>query len=686
MAKTTKRKAKNPQDVAKRHTKDSPRGEDLDTIGNRYDLDIKDTIPELSNEFCTAYAATDRNSEYKNVYALVGLNSLPFRDRATDVMQKDTVPYLARCHASGPVTLSSTKETHRGFIMTRPAGKNLSDIIAHSGALPESFVTKQVIKPLASMLSELSKHGINHGCINANTVYFDKHITVGECAALPSGFLQPANYESPERNLALKAGKGAGDPSGDYYSLGILALHLILGYLPNEDKSKNELIEEIVSNGAYNSFMPKFEFSIAMQDFFRGTLNENKADRWDLSHIDGWLRGKRYTVVSASKPKDSIRPFDYRGKQYYTRQHIAYAISRDWKLAKQHLSGFKLMRWLESNIKKTDICGQVDRIIPIGDSDNKARPLKDEELARLLSALDPSAPIRYRLVSTHIDGLGTMLAEATRENNGGRIQQLIALIEQNLPTYVDNLTGDDSNSVTSAILWRLQGMRPILKTRSLGFGFERILYQLNPSLPCQQNLLQPHYIYTVADALKTLNVLAAEHAKTTSLADKHIAAFLTNRLEINREVRIVELGKFPDLVSEDRLVMLKILTLAQQKLRNPSLPGLSQWAAEMVLPALGMLHQKSRREALEQKVLKYADKGILEKITFLLFDKNLFKFDRREHGRAKALYRFHLELYNHLQDDSKLALKSKIIGQQIAFAIGLATLAFIAYNSTSAFI
>lgn len=675
-----------PQEMAKRHTVDSPRDYHLDLLGGRYDIDVNRPLPELSNELCKAYVATDRNEEYKNLYAITGVNSLPFRDRATEVMQKGTVPHLLRCHATGAVTLSDTKQTNRGFILQRPRGKKLSEVLDYSGGLPESFIIKQVVRPIAKMLAELEAHGINHGCINPDTIYFDKEIMVEECSAVPSGYLQKMIYEAPERTLALQGGKGAGDTSGDYYALGIMALQLYLGYLPNKELSHMELIEKIYKQGAYNAFIPEVELSDAMQDLLRGTINEDRSERWGRMQMEGWIGGKRYALVTPSTPKDSVRPFEYRGNQLYTRRQIALALNKDWKMAKTQASGFKLMRWLESNIKKTDVCGQVDRVIPIGDDDQPIRALKDEELARLISALDPYGPLRYRLISINVDGFGTALADAFRKNNGGHIQQLIALIENNLLSYADNLIEGISNPVNSTILWRIQGLRPIMKSKGLGFGFERILYHINPSLCCQQQLLLPHYIYTLQDTLEALDNLAAKHAKTTSLVDRHIAAFLTNRMEMNREIRIVELAKFDDLAGDDRLLMLKILTLAQHKMKNKALPGLTQWAVEMVLPALERIHQTSRREKLKQKIIQLADKGILERITFLIFDKEMFSYDRREYSRAQALFRFHREMLVFLNDNGKIRLKARIIGQQIAWFLSVIALGIVMYATTRSFL
>ncbi len=678
--------AKARKDGGKLYTVDTPRGDALDVVGARYDIALDKPLPDLATDIGAAYQAIDRTGEYNNIFCYVGNNGLPFRDRATEMMQKGTVPHLIRCHATAPVTFSTTKQTHRAFILQKPEGKRLSEILEKSGPLPDTFIAKQVISPIVKLISELESNGINHGCINADTVYFDKEITVSENSAVSSGYSQLVTYEAPDRNMAMLASKGAGDTSCDYYALGILALHLTLGYLPNQELTKQELVEKIIKVGAYNAFMPKIELNEPVQDFLRGVLNENRSERWNSTQVNGWLGGKRYTVVTTAAPKESVRPFEFRGQNLFTRQQIAYALCEDWKLSKTLLSPFKLMKWLESNIKKTDICAQVDRIIPIGDDESKSRALKDEELARLIVTLDPNAPMRYRLVSSNVDGFGTAIANAYRTTNSGKLQQLVKMIELNLPSYADGLLRDEQNPVSALMLLRIQSMRPIMKVKTIGFGFERLLYQLNPSLSCQQSLLLPHYVYSLADLMQTLDGLSFKHAKTDSLVDRHIAAFITSRLDYNREIRIVELSKFDDLVDDDRLIMLKILTMAQQKLRNQPFPALTKWAVEMISPTIDKIYSKSKREKIREKILLLESKGILEPISFLICDKEMFANDRKSYGRAKALYRFHLEMLNFNRDQNKTRLKARIRGQEAAWYIGMLALAISVYFNAKVYI
>ena len=658
----------------------------FDLLDERWEIQIKQPLPQFSNELCKAYAVIDQNNEFSNIYALIGYNGLPFRQQVTEIMQDATIQHLVRCHATGPVTLSGSKTTHRAYIFDRPKGKPLSEILQHTKSLPDAFIIKQIIQPLSRVIMELEAQGVNHGNINTSSIYFDKEITLTECASLPSGYLQKTTYEAPDRLLCMPGGKGGGETSCDYYAMGILTLHLYLGFLPKEKLEKAALVEELLKQGAYNAFIPEVEFSDLVQDLLRGTINENRLERWNSGHIRGWITGKRYTVLPPSIPRDSVRPFDYRKQQYYTRSHIAFMMTKDWKMAKAHLSGYSLMRWLESNVKKTDVCAQVDRIIPIGDDETSERPLKDDELARLLTTLDPQAPVRYRTVSLNVDAIGPAFAEAFRSQNQNQIQQLKTVVEQNLLAYADRLLEGLHNPDISTILWRVQALRPILRAKAVGFGNERLLYQLNPSLSCQSNMLSNHYCFNLAETMETLDKLAAKHAKTTDIVDRHIAAFLTSRLDVNREVKVVELSGIGDMANDERLIMLKILAMAQQKMRNKPLHGITNWAVETVLPILNELHQTSKKESMKQKVYQLAEKGILERVAFPLFNREMFEYDKQEYSRAQALYRFHHKMLAFLQDNGKLRLKARIIGQQTAWFIGIITLIAVAYSSTGSLI
>src|SRR5690606_33117998 len=91
------------------------------------------------------------------------------------------------------------------------------------------------------------------------------------------------------------------------------------------------------------------------------------------------------------------------------------------------------------------------------------------------------------------------------------------------------------SSINAAVL-KHDRLRPYLRMSGLGFGIERILYDLNPDMPCLSPLFANTYVYTLQDLLKQLDALAPSRAKDEDPIDVHIAAFITSKVNMQHEL------------------------------------------------------------------------------------------------------------------------------------------------------
>ncbi len=55
---------------------------------------------------------------------------------------------------------------------------------------------------------------------------------------------------------------------------------------------------------------------------------------------------------------------------------------------------------------------------------------------------------------------------------------------------------------------KLERLRSIIRNAGLGFGIERMLYDLNPDMPCQSPLFAQWHVATLPALLKQLDRLA----------------------------------------------------------------------------------------------------------------------------------------------------------------------------------
>jgi hypothetical protein len=663
---------------------DAPR----DVVEGRFRVLLNQPLPELSRNLAHAFVAEDLEKREENLYALVCTHTMPYRMKGVEALRNTNHPAMLKCYAAATTPLSTPAETRMVMIVERPQGQRLSDLIRETGALPDRFIIEKILKPLNDALHSISKFKINHGCINPDTLYFGKELKIAEPISEPSGFSQDFHYDPPERLLATPSGKGSGHIAADTYAIGVLTLFLSTGgMLPIQQLSEEKFKEVILRSGSYHAFTHNIDPSEAMADLLRGCLNDNPRDRWTPEQLGAWLGGKRFNLILPSVPRDCTRPFQFNEADYFNYRALGHAIFSNNQIAKTHLSAIKLVKWMDLNTNKEEAADRMARVLRADtDSVEEEPPLTDDEIMRAIAILDPFGPMRYRNVSVNIDGLGKALANAFREKDTVTRQHIVTIMESGLPAFISELFDRSSNSLASNILWKLQNLRPILQLKGLGFGVERLLYSLNPSLTCQSPLLITHHPVTIADALNTLDKLAKTHANRHSLIDTHLASFLANKLDITKEIRVLELAGHQDLFLDQRLIILKLLAMAQQKTGNPPLKGLAVWMSQMISPIVDKLHQKSSRELLRKELAKATKTGILENIAFVLFNEKIFNEDRQGYQRATILYKFHNDAASKFKDTTKMRQKAMQRGRDMSVTIGYIVLAFGIYNALNPFI
>lgn len=645
-----------------------------DLVAGRYRVLLNQPLPEFSKALATAYAVEDVEKQHTDAYALVCVNTMPYRMKGIEVLSGATPPALPRCYAAAPTPLSNPAETRMVLVMEKPTGKKLSELVAENGPFFDKIILEKILKPLCDALIFLERYEINHGCINPDTLYFGTELKIGEPISEPSGYSQNMFFEPPERLMADRSGKGSGNTSTDAYAMAVLAIYLSQGKNPIATLNQVQLEERIAKMGAYHAFCHNIDTSAAMQDLLRGALNNNINERWGCEQVNAWLGGKRFNLILPSLPQDISRNFEFNGEEFQNYRALAQAIYRNWETAKTQLHSGKLVKWMELNASKEEAADMMARVLGEAHDDEESRRLSDEDIMKTISILDPFGPMRFKDIAVNIDGLGKALAESFREKNTLKRQNLVNTMTLGLPAFLSGLIETD-NAIVNNTLWRLQNLRYVLQLKGLGFGVERILYSLNPSLPCQSAITLPYHPVTIADTLNVLDRLAKQSMKKVSLIDTHLAAFLTGKLEISKELRVLELAGHPDLFSDQRLVTLKLLALAQQKIGNTPLKGLAAWCAEMVLPIANKLHNKKAREAVIKEIKKAAASGIIERIAFILFKESLFSQDLWGYQRACNLHKYYKESIAGHEDRTKLKKLAMLNGRSISVMVGYLVLA-----------
>lgn len=659
-----------------------PGGEKKDELKKQFVLMGSQPLPEFDHTYAKAYKARDLNNPDHDVYALVLNNDAPFRQLAVDDLSGVNQEYMVSLYDAGTVPCSHLGESRQVFFLERPQGTRLSELMKTQPRMHEHRLIDHVMQPVAKALMALREHKTSHGNICPSNFFIGDTPKLGECYSTPCGALTPHYYEPPERMAADPLGRGDANEKSDIYALGILAFELVYGLDKIKALPRQEYLRRSVELGVYNLITGNRDLSDNLQDFLRGVLTDDPSERWGLDEVNQWLAGKRFNMIAPSAPKEASRAMVFAGQQYLSRRLLATDFHISWREAVKDVRSLRLDRWCETSLHKPDMGEAVERALRIAGEASNERQVWDM-MTRIISVLDPSGPMRCMSVAVRPDGIGPAMAQALHTNDQSALNQLLNMIDTDVSAFWSELDDFNKKSPEQAqVLWRLGRVRPFLKNVAFGFGVERLLYDLNPSLACQSDLLRQFHVTTAAEALQTLDALSRKLAPDTSFADRHLAAFMASRMDLGKEMRLRELNSLPALATNPELVVLRILARAQQKEKIP-LVGLTTWAAMRVEKMLDEIHNRVSRKQLKLRLKKIAASGSLNDLMNMIVNRDMAMMDHNGFAYAIALHQLNHSKIERFRNPRLIDYYAKDLGGKMASNISYAILAVTGYITLS---
>ncbi len=638
-----------------------------DMLSGRYRIMTNQPLPQFNSSFAAAYNVTDTQNAGAALYALVYDSRVPIRQKNMDVLKEYHNPHMVSLLDHGVADIGIVSEARHVVILEKPSGKTIAQLLAEGRKpLPESMLIGNVLRPLIDILRVFQRSGISHNRINLDNVFWDNdRILLGECVSEPSGYSQDHIFEPIERIQVSPFAKSDYSISSDCYALAVLTLHLALGFRPVASMDKDDLITSLATKGSYNTFVIQWDFSETMQDFFRGLLNDIRRERWDPESIYNWLSGRRFNLITPSLPNEASRGFDFMKTIYYNRKALANAMFQRWQDAYALLADSKVGRWVETSVHKAELGEMIIRIAASSSSDNVRYERQNSELlARTIILLDPIGPLRFKHIAVMIDAMGHMITQAFLSGAQEDMQVLVQMLEGDLPMFWAEHNAGSADYTN--VIWKLQRVRNYIRIPTPGFGFERGIYELHPTLPCQSRLVKRYNVTTLNELLAVLDMIAPAQAAQETFMDKHIAGFIAAKIDLAKEITINELDVLPKLSSHPGLVGLKLLLRAQGKIEKFYFPGLSCWVAMKLLSLLGYIHRRDARKTLQKELIDAAGTGMLKNIGGLLFNPEVFVNDYNAFNNAMAMYKQRKRQIAELKNSTMIMRHSRVAGRGMA--------------------
>lgn len=664
----------------------NPAGEKKDDLLKRFTLLSNQPLPEYDTPYAKAYAASDEFNTNRQVYAMVCDNSLPYRHQAIKGMLGITSPYIVSLLGAGTVNCSHLGESRYVLFLERPVGQRLSELMKTQPRLHEHKIIDHVLQPVVRALIAMRAQNVGYGNICPQTLFIGgENSMLAEPYSTPCGTIAHYLYEPIERMLCDKLGQGEASEKSDVYALGVLSYELLYGLERFRSLDREDFLKHAMNFTTYQLFATNRDFSDAFQDFFRGVLNDNPVERWGLDQVAQWLGGKRFNMIAPAAPKEAARPFAFGGENFFSRRLLAHAFHRNWREAVKDIKTMKLERWCETSMHRPEMAERVERALRIAGEASTERHVSDM-MTRIIAILDPIGPLRSLSVSLRPDAIGLMLAKMVDEGNQAEVNQILGMVETDVASYWAELSEANKMGDMSSTLWKLQRMRPFLKNKNFGFGIERVLYDLNPSMPCQSEMLKQYHITNATDALKALDALARNLGPDTSFMDRHLAAFVASKIDMGKEIRLQDLASIPSLMNNHELVVLKILAKAQQKADKKDkleLVGLCSWAAMRIEKMIDEIHNRVFRKRLKLQLRKLASSGDLNDVLAAIINREVAARDYDGFAKAIALHQINHQKIERLENPRLLEHMANDLGGKISTMVAYIALVTVTYINIS---
>jgi hypothetical protein len=643
----------------------------IQRIDRRYEVDVGTRLPEFDSPHAMAYSVRDRENPRASLFALVVEPGIAWRGATIVAQRPIRHPSVLQVMAIGPVTAADPTQRQAAIIIERPVGARLSK---RHGILKEDVLREVLLPAMLDGLQALHAKGITHRALRPDNIFFlnerEDALAIGECVSALPGYDQPADLEPIDRAAASPEGRGDGTPACDLYALGATLARLSGGKPPPDHDPEQRLIARM-ERGSFEVIAGEIKCSAPIRELIAGLMADDPAHRWTIEDVRAWILNPRAGAPSVVQPRNGTRPYSFQGHSATQPRVVVHLYSHNVEAARQDLQRGHLSRWVRSSLGHNDLADAIEVLVGRPDELARTPRMIDEDLvSRICCMLDPIGPVTYRGLSIMADGFVGAISQVALAGDGDALKTIVAMINLNLPlTALRSPIAPDNLKDLEA---RQSALRATIRSKYAEAGLERVLYELDPELPCLSPLVRDQLPIGPARYLRALDRwLRIGNDFSPGPIDRHGSAYIAARLPPDMQKKARSLGFKLRNRAGDTASDLATLSFLQDNFEAGPVPHLARWLSEHITSAFDGVRNVERRARMIASLKTTAQAGDLGAMLEVLLDLREFRADNDEFRQALSRY---LTLGDEIEElmcgTRRRTLAAVLIGRRAAAAIG----------------
>lgn len=614
-------------------------------LKERYDINFNAPMEYLNCNGARAYRVNDRIDTRRELFALVCSRETCPRSSLLPYIKSIDHPNIMKLAEYGIIKDPFQKANCIALIYVLPQGGKVLDHLEELNLKLNPSKLKHIILNLISAAEALKGYGIIHRSIRPDNLFFKNKdytdIVIGDCLASFPAYHQPPAYETIESLMSMPAGRGNGTEKNDIYSIGATCLSLLYGKELLPDLSVSEIIRLKMKKGSFNILSAEEKIPTGLVPAFKGLMADDTNVRWNFIQTYNYLEGKTPYIPAHALQERLKRSLTINGEKCYSAKEVSYALflnpNDGWDIIK---SG-KLLEWVKNGLENDEIYNNLEKLIAQSDDASSHEII----IAQICIMLDPSAPIHVRDISIFPDGASKAVYYCMQHNIS--LNNFYDLFSSEL---IRNwyLEQPDLRAPMN-----LSELRININRKDIGYGLERIVYDLDEDLPCLSPLLGDEYVNTGARILKALDSNYPNIKGEIKPYDKNIIAFLRCKLGKKIDGIILDLN-----ANKENLQISAIIRLyadMQKKYGPVQLNNLGQWLSSISKPIIESYHNLKIQKQIEKDLAKVSKSGKIIEICQALENPETKEKDNEMYRKIKK------EIISLLTEKNKLLTQSNSI-------------------------